>query len=675
MIYSYTKRHIHHFCKIDLLYLSKNITYMIITYNKFSCKKDLEPKRQKNHSKYFYPSLLFSLFVFLTIFISLSFPISWAFETQSTDLILNEYIDDAARFYGAKPIHQDITKTALPFINEKSMRLINIGHEYADFIKENSYNPAFHFDNCQFSSSILNINRLYDEILKDLNPLTPSKHTIRSEFGTLMAVDDIMLIQFGMLLHIVQDFYSHSNWVEMGRTDLIDEGYEKWTILSPYDIVKGSNIVVIEGDNIPPGYTLKRSSEQKIVTVNDSQRGLISGLAADTKGCPSSISIGHYDPTESDKKGISVKSKIKSIVPSKYLGQGLNKDEYSRPLFSVAKKLAIEQTEHEWCRLLNLVDKAYPDKGKEKILDAWVGSLARIKECPEKWKGDYYDKIKMLYESGKILNFSNSGSFSLYVHDDNSITGKGSGQIKSPFYSILPKFDFSIAGFYEEKTNSIRLKFSGFSNFSPSPFKSDELGVWAQSNIHPTILYRFYDEPKLIGAQKFLGHDSLCEKFFSTESLVKDIRESVGYDHKTKDLSTTSSFASSSPNISPEAKKFLEKYSDKQLVDLGRSFGDKSLISYSLFLIFGDPGYIPFCKEPAIDMSIKNKKIKIHNEYTPDDIPLGIAGGVYDLFGNLRGADHLSPLGIGGGLNDYLNLKPQKIIEDHEIKLYYSFKK
>jgi hypothetical protein len=58
------------------------------------------------------------------------------------------------------------------------------------------------------------------------------------------------------------DFYAHSNWVELGRNDLIDDGNGKWTLLQPFNLIKG---VLIKASDVPNGYSL--THQGTVVTV------------------------------------------------------------------------------------------------------------------------------------------------------------------------------------------------------------------------------------------------------------------------------------------------------------------------------------------------------------------------------------------------------------------------
>ena len=38
---------------------------------------------------------------------------------------------------------------------------------------------------------------------------------------------DTMAKTFGLLLHPIQDFYAHSNWIELGRNDLVESNSDR----------------------------------------------------------------------------------------------------------------------------------------------------------------------------------------------------------------------------------------------------------------------------------------------------------------------------------------------------------------------------------------------------------------------------------------------------------------
>jgi hypothetical protein len=87
---------------------------------------------------------------------------------------------------------------------------------------------------------------------------------------------DAMAKTFGLLLHPVQDFYAHSNWVELERNELVESNSDsKWTVLKPFQEYKGVIIVQVDEEDkgehydIPDGYTLDRDGKVIYVSTRD----------------------------------------------------------------------------------------------------------------------------------------------------------------------------------------------------------------------------------------------------------------------------------------------------------------------------------------------------------------------------------------------------------------------
>jgi hypothetical protein len=228
--------------------------------------------------------------------------------------------------------HADINDENLAFLKSDILSKINNAVISADEI-EKFKTSKFHVYSCDFQGATENINRLYDQLLINPKPET-----------------------FGLLLHPVQDFYAHSNWVELGRKDLIDNNDEKWTVLKPFQEYKG--IIIVQGDDeddndddnkadIHMDYTLSRTG--KVVYVSsqsyENRPGLISTVYESSNYCPEDIALDH---------------------------DTLNKDIPDRAGYPQARALAEAQTIHEWCRLLNLVEINDGQAGVQLLFDSWV---------------------------------------------------------------------------------------------------------------------------------------------------------------------------------------------------------------------------------------------------------------------------------------------------------------
>jgi hypothetical protein len=215
-------------------------------------------------------------------------------------------------------------------------------------------NSAYHFDDCVFLGSTGNINSHYDELLRVLDPANP-------DYGYGARV-------FGTLLHPVQDFYAHSNWVEPGNTTrIVDEGTGEWTVMQPFTVVNG--VMIVQGERVPAGMTVTRNraapySQNAVVTVETSDGtrwpGLISGYVFLTDDCPDHVAMSHGALNKDASKGADRKT-----------------------TFPDAARLAIAQTTHEWCRPATMVQQTYGQTGLSLLAQNWVADKAAARAACE----------------------------------------------------------------------------------------------------------------------------------------------------------------------------------------------------------------------------------------------------------------------------------------------------
>ena len=230
--------------------------------------------------------------------------------------------------------HKTLTIEALPFIKDDVMADINDEHLYNEVF--GVLDPDEHFDDCSFSGAAVYINDQYTGAggaVLDLNP---------ASFQPFDATDE-----WGQLLHAAQDFYAHSNWVDLGQTTLIDRRLNLWDSLLPYSIHDGAMMVQGE-DETPNGWFIRLDGF--VVTVDTGTalfKGVISGVFG-PDDCPDNVAVTHGD---------------------------LNKDDPSSSngaRYAAARALAIRQTTHEFCRLVQLVRDSYGQTGVDGLLEAWV---------------------------------------------------------------------------------------------------------------------------------------------------------------------------------------------------------------------------------------------------------------------------------------------------------------
>lgn len=250
-----------------------------------------------------------------------------------------------------EPNHEAITLSAFDFLKPEIVASLVAANVETDvqFVLVN----ANHFDDCNFTGGSQVVISNQAAAVGYLDPAAPGSEA-----------DAQAVVHFARSLHALQDFYAHSNWVELGGDTLVDESSAAFRTLTPYSIVSSSGFVIVQGAK-PKNSALTRKTDapyptNAIVTVKlDKVRapGLISGTVDYEPGdfCPASVGMTHEE---------------------------LNKDESTIPgrasQHEAAKSLAIAQSRHEWCRLNALVQAAYGDTSR---LSAWVAEGALAPDC------------------------------------------------------------------------------------------------------------------------------------------------------------------------------------------------------------------------------------------------------------------------------------------------------
>lgn len=266
-----------------------------------------------------------------------------------------EAIDERADEFSTAPgeaNHEEITSTALAFLNPAVLNALIAGNVSTDV--QFALDNASHFDDCNFSGGAALVAANQAAAVQALGAAPP-------------AGDAQAMLAFSRSLHAVQDFYAHTNWVELGGGDvLVDRSLTAFPTLTPYSAIPSSGFVVVQGQK--PGQTAVYHDddapypEYAIVMVRRQKKtapGLVSGTVDYESGdyCPAAVSMTHEEL-----------NKDKSTVPGR-TAQHL-----------AAKSLAIQQTRHEWCRLNQLAHDAWGDAGTAR-LGAWVADPGSAPDC------------------------------------------------------------------------------------------------------------------------------------------------------------------------------------------------------------------------------------------------------------------------------------------------------
>lgn len=255
-----------------------------------------------------------------------------------------------------EPNHEEITGTALSFLRPEivtALQAANVATDVQFFLVN-----ANHFDDCNFSGGSEVVRTSEAEAVAALGPDQPT-----------VEGDALAIRAFGRALHAVQDFYAHTNWVELGGDVLLDRKLGAFPRLGAYTTVPSTGFVVLQGTK--PKQTVDRDEtatypQNAVVTVKAEgpkakagTLGLISGTVDYEPGdfCPPSVAMTHEE---------------------------LNKDKSTlvdrSEQYEAAKTLAILQSEHEWCRLRALANKAWGATGVAR-LDAWVAEGSAAPSC------------------------------------------------------------------------------------------------------------------------------------------------------------------------------------------------------------------------------------------------------------------------------------------------------
>jgi hypothetical protein len=257
-----------------------------------------------------------------------------------------------------EPNHEAITASGLSFLRPEVLTALQAADVSTDvqFFLVN----ANHFDDCNFTGGSDVVRTSEAEAVA---ALAPDQAPVEGDILAIRA--------FGRALHAVQDFYAHTNWIELGGDVLVDESLGAFPVLGAYSTVPSTGFVVVQGAK-PAHAALNRDEaapypQSAVVSVKlggprqgkARAAGLISGTVDYEAGdfCPASVAMTHEE---------------------------LNKDKSTlvdrSQQYEAAKALAILQSEHEWCRLHALASDAWGAAGAAR-LDAWIAEGAVAPTC------------------------------------------------------------------------------------------------------------------------------------------------------------------------------------------------------------------------------------------------------------------------------------------------------
>jgi hypothetical protein len=271
--------------------------------------------------------------------------------------------------------HEDLTVLALSFLRPDVRNQLASRNVAVDLFEWR--NARAHFDNCTFSGASARAAWLYSSAVSNVRQFPeglscpspyPALHLCPYENSEYLSLE-----RFGQVLHTVQDFYSHSNWVELhGLTSdaLLDESLGPFPVLDSqiggYPLASSWAGRVRPADpglpyprNLIPHGCRGRTCSQPLLVSADTWPTRFKTFPQE---CPAEARISH------------------SILAKDESTSHPEQPKYSLA-FAAAYSSALRQTVHEWCRFQNLVYEQGLSRGTaaedvEFLCEKWVDNRA-----------------------------------------------------------------------------------------------------------------------------------------------------------------------------------------------------------------------------------------------------------------------------------------------------------
>jgi hypothetical protein len=207
--------------------------------------------------------------------------------------------------------HKGATSVLATFLRSGVYAEIEEGHKWADSGERNN-EPSIHADDCAFGETATQINSFHARAVGKLTP---------GDFLDPWLASD----EFGRSLHPIQDFYSHSNWVELGfpvgqtarAGDLVDfstrlagtDGLGPWAAPGPLGLVRGPDrarrgSAILSADFVTPRRFRFQSAKGFLEALDWNGDGKIDAADATVADFPAGWRVGLLPhPTQAGKAG------------------------------------------------------------------------------------------------------------------------------------------------------------------------------------------------------------------------------------------------------------------------------------------------------------------------------------------------------------------------------------
>lgn len=354
-------------------------------------------------------------------------------------------------------MHTDWDKQLFPLLSQKASTIITNAQNDTDafttwdallwqwVVSKSAYglqtHSPSHFDNNNISGGLSairsrwidGINRFNDIEIKEVTTIRESQdytdYLVNPAFTGFNAGIELLLYRFGQIAHAFEDFYAHSNWVELAKNGLLapkgtnlilDSGLGWPAQMKPGDVIAGTNVMVAQsgpdwrkmlkksgtgsysGSSVDVYWNVdstnpddKNNSKVAVVsaTTLDGRKvyGLASGATSGAIYTDKDNSVFLRDPAKTAWyqqeyfRGFS-HGGLAGTMAGQWVSP-LNKDKATQPNHMLAKLYANRQTRNEWDRMGNLIYAFYGITGLNKFAnyafdsqvarDAYVGTYSK----------------------------------------------------------------------------------------------------------------------------------------------------------------------------------------------------------------------------------------------------------------------------------------------------------
>lgn len=480
-------------------------------------------------------------------------------EAQKLKLPSGEVIN--AQYFDTD-LHVSWITEQLPFLSVTAARMIANGQEDTDwfFSKKTmpvgllKYSPyglqthtPSHFDNNNISGGLAAIrSRWKDGILRfnesEIPEVTSEQFLGKNQidalanplFSSSFAGIQLLLYRFGQINHAFEDFYSHSNWVELvknnliGSTELLEGKLDFPSVLQPGSQIPNTSVFVAQSGGLGHN-SLKKSGTGTYSgfnydvywnvnsTLTSKGGGVVSATTIDGKKiyglATGAVNGAVYkdkdyseflrDPT---KTGFFQKEYFRGfdhggiagtmiLFGGQWVGP-LNKDSNKHNDFLAAKKLANLQLQNEWNRMGNLIFKNHGVDGLLKFASFALST----QEARDNYVVTFSKSEGRYFESPSELNLYNASILLIPETEinDNFITAN------------VPKF--RLVRLYGDKTlNSLNL----FNNYQDRyQYLDPATSLWLDTDFNDISIHHELDSDDIanLSIPSLIQHASRGER-------------------------------------------------------------------------------------------------------------------------------------------------------------------